>query len=65
MSLNNLAVLLGDLGRHDEALDTLDECAAVARRFGGEPSGAAAEVLEQAARVRGWLEELREEASAR
>ncbi|MFF5938827.1 SAV_2336 N-terminal domain-related protein [Streptomyces sp. NPDC012508] len=65
VSLSNLAVLLGDRGRHDEALDALDECAAVARRFGGEPSGAAAEVLEQAARVRGWLEELREEASAR
>ncbi|WP_345174950.1 SAV_2336 N-terminal domain-related protein [Streptomyces lavendulae] len=58
VSLNNFAVLLGDEGRHDDALGLVDATLALLDQHGRERPRAASEIHEQAGRIRSWLEAL-------
>ncbi|MFF0261403.1 hypothetical protein ACFYR2_21575 [Streptomyces microflavus] len=56
MSLIDFAVLLGDQGRHHDALRVVDLSFAVLDQYGGERSRAALGIQEWSRRVSGWLE---------
>ncbi|MGD3112957.1 tetratricopeptide repeat protein [Streptomyces sp. YGL11-2] len=58
VSLNNHAVLLGEMGRHQEAMNSLEESLAVQRQHLQLPSGASNEIREQSMRIEFWLHDL-------
>ena len=56
MSLTNLSVRLGDLGRREEALAASQEAAAAYRELAARWPDAYHDELEQSLRVAAWLE---------
>ncbi|MFM9441325.1 SAV_2336 N-terminal domain-related protein [Streptomyces acidiscabies] len=55
VTLNNLAVLYGTLGRHGDALRTLDESTALQSRLEDDPMNALPGIRAQSDRIRTWL----------
>ncbi len=55
ITLNNLAVLYDTLGRHDDALRTLDEGTTLQSRLEGAPTNALSQIRAQSDRIRTWL----------
>ncbi|WP_159031174.1 tetratricopeptide repeat-containing protein kinase family protein [Streptomyces acidiscabies] len=55
VTLNNLAVLYATLGRHDDALRTLDESTALQSTLEGAPTNALPQIRAQSDRIRTWL----------
>jgi hypothetical protein len=57
MSLNNLSVRLGDLGRREEALAAIEEAVTVRRELAARWPDVYQQELEQSLRVVAWLEQ--------
>ncbi|WP_338682450.1 tetratricopeptide repeat-containing serine/threonine-protein kinase [Streptomyces acidiscabies] len=55
VTLNNLAVLYATLGRHDDALRTLDESTTLQSRLEDAPTNALSQIRAQSDRIRTWL----------
>ncbi|MET8977005.1 tetratricopeptide repeat-containing protein kinase family protein [Streptomyces sp. NPDC004539] len=55
VALNNLAVLYGTLGRHTDALNSLDASDSLQARVGNDPQNALPQIRTQSARIRAWL----------
>ena len=57
MSLNNLAVLLAELGRREEALAAIQEAVTIRRELAARWPDAYHHELEQSLQVAAWLEQ--------
>ncbi|WP_416972735.1 SAV_2336 N-terminal domain-related protein [Streptomyces sp. 4F14] len=55
VTLNNLAVLYGTLGRRGEALRTLDESLRVQASLEGDPANALPQIRDRSEQIRTWL----------